>query len=262
MLDKWALDNNKFYKKLALELFERANLNSASCIHALCEQEYIDIRKIAPDVPIAIIPNGINLINLQFHTRTHAPQKTLLFLGRIHPKKGLENLIRAWKIANYNWLLVIAGPDENNHMVQLSQLIVDLNLEETVKLVGPKFENDKAILLSNADAFILPSFSEGLPMSILEAWSYSLPVLMTPQCNLPDGFEMKSAIKIQPEIDSIVHGLNYLFSMDEVDLNNMGLNGYNLVSERYTWESVAKKMTELYDWVLGKTDEPPFIRLD
>lgn len=263
MLDKWALNNSRLKKIIAMALFEKTNLNSANCVHALCEQEYHDIRKIASKVPIAIIPNGINLPIEKFSKQQNHEEKTVLFLSRIHPKKGLVNLIYAWgKIKTSNWKLIIAGPDENDHTSKLIQLIKELNLEKSVKLIGPKFGEEKTILLSKSDAFILPSFSEGLPMSVLEAWSYKLPVIMTPQCNLPDGFQTNSAIRIEPEIESIVDGLNKLFTMNENDLIQMGLNGYKLVCKKYTWESVAKQMIELYDWVLGKIEKPSFVRLD
>ncbi len=263
MLDAWALKNGRMKKQLVLFLYEKMNLQTANCIHALSEQEYIDTRKFAPKTPIAIIPNGINLPKNRISLSKDKVGKRLLFLGRIHPKKGIANLLNAWaKLNPKDWQLIIAGMDESNHESELMKLSSELNLNNKARFVGAKFGDEKDEILRNADAFILPSFSEGLPMSVLEAWSYKLPVLMTTQCNLPDGFAKQSAIQIQPEVESIIQGLEKLFAMSDDERIEMGNNGFNLVSEKYTWESAANQMIKLYDWVLGKTEKPSFVRLD
>jgi poly(glycerol-phosphate) alpha-glucosyltransferase len=93
-------------------------------------------------------------------------------------------------------------------------------------------------------------------MSVLEAWSFGLPVVMTAECNLPEGFSADAAIQIETDAPSIAHGLNGLFSMNEVDLNEMGRRGRELVKQRFTWQTVATQMKEVYDWMLGGGDIP------
>jgi poly(glycerol-phosphate) alpha-glucosyltransferase len=88
-------------------------------------------------------------------------------------------------------------------------------------------------------------------MSVLEAWSYGLPVVMTPECNLPEGFAADAAIRIDTSAESIAEGLSTLFSMNDADLMTMGAKGRGLVEERFTWKSVAAQMREVYDWMLG-----------
>ena len=112
-------------------------------------------------------------------------QRILLYLGRIHPKKGLVGLVRAWKrvqmtAEGQGWCLVVAGWDQCGHASQLSALVHELSLDRSVRLVGPQFDRNKDATFHAVDAFILPSFSEGLPVAVLEAWSHGLPVLMTP----------------------------------------------------------------------------------
>lgn len=191
--------------------------------------------------------------------------KKLLFLGRIHPKKGIKELIQAWsqlqKRADVSWELIIAGWDDGGYSNDLIQLVESLGLSHSIKFIGPVFGQGKDELLRNVDAFILPSFSEGLPMSILEAWSYNLPVVMTDFCNLPDGFEVNAAIKIDPEINSIAVGLGKLMSLSSAQLNELGNNGRSLVEEKFTWDIVSKKMSELYHWCLNGGDVPNFVRL-
>jgi poly(glycerol-phosphate) alpha-glucosyltransferase len=123
-----------------------------------------------------------------------------------------------------------------------------------VVFYGPAFGEQKEALLRSAEAFILPSFSEGLPMSVLEAWSYGLPVVMTPECNLPEGFAKQAALEFRTRegsfqgLDfSFQHGLRSLIEMTEVQRWEMGMRGRRLVEEKFTWPKVAAQMKEIFD---------------
>jgi poly(glycerol-phosphate) alpha-glucosyltransferase len=278
-LDPWALSNAAWKKRVASLLFKNRQLHKASCIRALCQSESEAIRAYGLANPISIIPNGVNLPEGDLTKTEAGERKTLLFLGRIHPKKGLTNALRAFKKAldsrpstlNPSWQFVIAGWDQNGHQRELMQMCQELGLkseklnlesakvgrfDSEVVFYGPAFKEEKEALLRSADAFILPSLSEGLPMSVLEAWAYELPVVMTPECNLPEGFAADAAIQIETDAPSIAHGLNGLFSMNEADLNEMGRRGRELVKQRFSWQTVATQMKEVYDWMLGGGDIP------
>jgi poly(glycerol-phosphate) alpha-glucosyltransferase len=221
--------------------------------HALCQSEADSIRAYGLKTPIAIIPNGVELPSLQTsspNSQTH--KKQLLFLGRIHPKKGLAELISGWeKSALKGWDLIIVGWDDGNHLAGLQQQADDLGVGDSISFPGPQYGEEKEALLRNADAFILPSFSEGLPMSVLEAWSYGLPVVMTDFCNLPEGFSAGAALRIEPNIESIAQGLAQLDSMSETDLSAMGTHGRTLVERSFTWDKIAQDMKAVYEWCLG-----------
>lgn len=276
MLDSWALKNSAWKKYIAGLLFEKKHLHHAACLHALCESEYQSIRDYGLTNPVAIIPNGVYLPNkqstlLQPDWAIDLPRdcKVLLFLGRIHPKKGLLNLLNSWAHVREQlttnagpWRLVIAGWDQGSHQGELERLAKELGVDESVYFVGPQFDNNKAASLARADAFVLPSFSEGLPMSVLEAWSYSLPVLMTQECNLPEGFESQSALEMTPDTDSIAAALDRLFSMSEDDRLTMGEQGQKLVESRFNWKKVAAEMCAVYEWVLGRGPKPSCVTTD
>ena len=261
MLDSWALKNSRFKKIISLMLFERKNLRTADCIHALCEKELQDIKKIVSDVPIAIIPNGVYLPILKNNKLKNNEVKRLLFLGRIHPKKGLTNLLKAWEEVSKikKWELVIAGVDENGYESYLKKLSIEKNIYKSVKFVGPVFGKEKENLLLSADAFILPSFSEGLPMSVLEAWSYKLPVIMTPECNLEIGFQKGAAIEIDTTVIGITNGILELLEYDNLELIKKGVIGYELVRKDFTWDIVSEKMEKVYLWLSGLNDKPDFV---
>jgi poly(glycerol-phosphate) alpha-glucosyltransferase len=305
MLDHWALRNSRWKKRLAGWLYENAHLREAACLHALCESEARAMRAFGLKNPICIIPNGIDLPSLvesselrvesSIFDRFAQGRKVLLYLGRIHPKKGLVNLLRAWKqtlnpqpSTLNSWVLAIAGWDQGGHEAELKRLcdemgIAWLDIREhrtsnvqhptsniwtpdarpptSIVFLGPQFGEDKAACYRNCDAFILPSFSEGLPMVVLEAWAYGKPVLMTPECNLPEGFAANAALRIEPSVESIVQGLQELFRTPHSTLRNLGDNGRALVAEKFAWPKIASEMKAVYDWVLGGGPKPGCVQL-
>jgi glycosyltransferase involved in cell wall biosynthesis len=125
-----------------------------------------------------------------------------------------------------------------------------------VVFLGPQFNQGKVACYHNCDAFILPSFSEGLPMVILEAWAYRKPVLMTSQCNLPEGFTASAAIQIEPEVGSITAGLDFLFHAAGDQIHTLGKNGHSLVATRFNWPRCAQEMLQVYHWLLGSGPKP------
>lgn len=283
MLDPWAVRNSAWKKKLVGWLFANESLRKAACIHALCQSEAEAVRTYGLKNPVAVIPNGVVLPDFDhstFNFQRPTRRRRLLFLGRIHPKKGLKELIEAWSLVQGawrdDWELIIAGWDDGGHLdglkTQASSLRLHWSVEElasdfcsrpsTLYFLGPKFGEEKDALLRSVDAFILPSFSEGLPMSLLEAWSYGLPVVMTPQCNIPLGFEQGAAVRIDPETESIAEGLRQFFSLPDDDQEAMGLRGRRMVKEQFTWEKIAEDMCSVYKWVLGGGSPPACVRFD
>jgi len=151
---------------------------------------------------------------------------------------------------------VIAGWDQEGHEGELKALCRELglrfadkqNLDGDVIFFGPAFGEEKEKLLRSAAGFILPSLSEGLPMSVLEAWAYGLPVVMTPECNLPEGFASQAALEIRNGGmgNRNWEGLRALLDMSDSDRIEMGRQGRRLVEERFTWPKVAAQMHELF----------------
>lgn len=304
MLDSWALANSGWKKRLAGAFFENAHLREAACLHALCESEAVAMRSHGLRNPIAMIPNGVVLPGAASCSVPlgDVGSKTLLFLGRLHPKKGLPEALRAWsqvmKGGATGWRFVIAGWDQGGHEAELKRLCAglgvrfaeisadelvnnrQLNVENAVAFVGPVFGGVKGRLLEMADAFILPSLSEGLPMSVLEAWAYGLPVLMTEECHLPEGFAAGAAVRIclggagdkgRETSDEggtgvgfvsahdgcgVTRGMRELMAMSDEGRAMMGRRGRALVEERFTWPKVAGQMRAVYEWVLGMGAKP------
>jgi glycosyltransferase involved in cell wall biosynthesis len=271
-LDRWALAHRGWKKKLATLAYERRHLHGAACLQALNEAELASIRAAGLTNPVCVIPNGVDLpVNESvgppsWRQGLPADAAILLFLGRLAPQKGLLHLLDGLALARDaamagDWHLVVAGWGEAAYRTHLERQSAALGLRDIVHFVGPLFDEEKARTLAAANAFVLPSLSEGLPIAVLEAWAARLPVLMTPQCNLPEGFSEVGAIAISADAESIEQGLRRLFAMSPVRRRQVGALGHRLVAERYSWAHVANQMEAVYRWVLGRGDRPDTVRL-
>ena len=278
MLERWALKNARWKKQIAALLYENTHLRDAACLRALCEAEAQSIRAYGMRNPVCIIPNGVDLPdlvessaleveNLPFQKFAQG-RKVLLYLGRLHPKKNVANLVRAWKqtleshpLTPENWVLVIAGWDQGGYERELKKLSSDDGLPASVSFLGPLFGQEKEAAYRVCDAFILPSLSEGLPMTVLEAWAHAKPVLMTPECNLPEGFAAGAALQIGTSPEEIAAGLKQLAEMTEDDRRAMGARGRTLVATKFSWPRIGEQMRSVYDWVFGSGPTPQTVRL-
>ena len=277
MLDRWALANRRWKKRLAGLAFETRHLRGAACLHALCASELESIRDVGLRNPVCVIPNGVEISSAPpvatpplWRGKIPGRAAVLLFLGRIAPQKGIPDLLRGF--ARYRqaaaggsmqpkWHLVIAGWGEDAYRTNLQQLATELGLDAVVHFVGPQFGEEKERSFAVADAFVLPSISEGLPIAVLEAWAAHLPVLMTPRCNLSIGFERGVALSIEPEPGSIAEGLRKLASLQPAQRRQIGEQGANLVAESFSWPKAAESMEAVYRWMLGRGDRPDTVDL-
>jgi poly(glycerol-phosphate) alpha-glucosyltransferase len=272
MLDPWALDNAGWKKRLAGWVYENASLRGAACLHALNPDERQAIRDYGVEGPVGVVPNGVELPDEQgtpvppWHGQGASEDRVLLFLGRIHPKKGLTELLEGWARLSgapvaAPWRLAIVGWDDGGHLAELKERAAALGLSNDVWFLGPRYGDEKDAAFRHADGFILPSHSEGLPMAVLEAWSYRLPVLMTPQCNLDEGFAADAAFRIEPTPEGIADGLRTFIETAPDDREKMGERGRALVEAEYTWPQIARSLRAVYRWVLGAGERPECVHV-
>jgi poly(glycerol-phosphate) alpha-glucosyltransferase len=156
----------------------------------------------------------------------------------------------------------MAGWDQDGHQLELENIVADLGIGGSVHFVGFQDEAAKMRVYHDADAFILPSFSEGLPMTVLEAWAHGLPVIITPECNLPEGFAAGAAIRVKANAADVARGLGILFSMTDEERNDMGLRGRQLVAERFSWSRTAAEIHAVYEWILSGGAPPSCVITD
>jgi len=260
MFSVWALRRSSWKKRLARALYEDRNFKGCACWHALSRAEYLAIRRIGFRQPVAIIPNGVELPP-PLEAGVGSSGKVLLYLGRFHPVKNLEALLQAWDGLNpqkkRGWRLRMCGWGDAAYEQKLRGLG-----RKDVEWKGPVFSHAKEAVFRDAAAFVLPSLSEALPMSVLEAWSYGLPVLMSGACSLPEGFDSLAAFDTGTTVNSVGDALGRMIALNDGDRGAMGVNGLNLVKERFAWSTVAQSMAEVYRWVLGAGPKPNCVVLD
>lgn len=266
MLDPWALNQARLKKALVSRWFQDEHLRRAGCLHALNAAEASAMRAYGLTNPICIVPNGVDLPPA-VPEKPRTDTKTLLFLGRIDRKKGVRELIQAWSLTQetmrlHHWRLQVSGWGNPQEVAGARALVEEMQLDNTVELTGPLFGREKAAAFVGASAFILPSFSEGMPVAVLEAWSYRLPVIMTPQCNIPEGFESSAAIRTLPETKAVADALVKLAELPDPERIAMGGTGRALVETRFTWDRIAADLAAVYNWMLGGGSPPSNVLRD
>jgi glycosyltransferase involved in cell wall biosynthesis len=262
MLTSWASAHHRWKKRAAWTLFQQRDLFSASALHGTSEQEAIDFRKTGYRGPIAIVPNGVELPELMDEPPIARDTRTALCVTRIHPVKGLMNLVEAWSTARPGgWRMIIAGSDEEGHRAELESAVAARGLTGVFEFVGPVEGEQKQKLYREADLFILPSHSENFGMSIAEALAHNLPVITTRGTPWKDLIECHCGWWVEIGADPLARALAEVTQMDDQTRRQMGERGRQLVAQEYSWSRVAKEMKSVYQWLLGRGERPQCVRL-
>jgi glycosyltransferase involved in cell wall biosynthesis len=270
MAEPWALRHKYWKKRIYLALVEAKNLRRASCLHALSRPEIDHLRALAPWTPIGFIPNGVDLAfaeNLPPRSLLEADHPeligkfVLLFFGRLHVKKGLDLLAEALgRIAadRPDVHLLLAGIDDGAWIPfrdQMEQIGQGARLTYLGHIAGERARR----AWGAADAFVLPSYSEGFSMAVLEALACRLPSLITTACHFPEVAVAEAAITVTPDADSVTRGLRELLERSPAQRAQLGFNGRRLVEESYTWDRQAERLAEVYRWLAGGGPVPDVV---
>jgi glycosyltransferase involved in cell wall biosynthesis len=255
--DPWAFRHHRAKKVLYWHLVENRNYRQAATIIALTGSEAQQVKRMGIPGPVEVIPNGVFLSDFAetafprtstdiYQGKRRGDRRVVLYLGRIHLKKGIDTLVAALKIIprEERPLLVIAGHGDRWYENKIKNQVLDLQLTEDVLFTGMVTGAEKFRLLKSSDLLILASRSEGLPHAVLEGMAARKPVIITPACNLPEVEERQAGFVI-PEDAAMLAGVIRRLAADPRLREKMGENGYNLVQDRFTWEAVAVKTLEL-----------------
>ena len=262
MLEPWALQHGTFKKRLALHIYQRAALEYASVIFATSEQEYQGIRQVGIKSAVAVIPNGVDFGERSTVTPGFVQnnKKTMLFLSRIHKKKGLVNLVRAWKeIDNKEWQLVIAGPDEGGHLAEIVKLSEYLGCANII-FCGEVSDSDKQSFYYNSDVFVLPTYSENFGVVVAEALTCGLPVITTVGAPWADLEYYKCGWWVKIGQKPLELALRDAMDLDPKVLKSMG-DRAKVLGEKFNWPEIARRTKRVYDFLLGGV-QPVDLRTD
>lgn len=264
--ERWRYASPK--KALYLRLLFRPIVNGAACLHALTAAERDACRAAGIQVPIAVIPNGVDVKEFE---HLPPPQEAdhlwpmlrnrlvVLFLGRLSPEKGLEPLLKAWRQvtrAVANAALVLAGPDVRGYRARVEAMVREEDLVDRVFLTGMVQGEEKRALLSRADLFVLPSYSEAFSVALLEALACAKPCVMTTGCHFPEVTHVGAGMVVPPKSEALAEALLHLLEAPDGQRRVMGEAGRNLVRRSYAWDVVARRMLTVYRCLVGGQEVP------
>ena len=262
MLEPWSLSQKKWKKRLAWWLYQRNDVQKSVCVFTTAKMEADHVSNLGITTCKAVIPNGIETDSYPCKTSIDVVKKQVLFLSRVHVKKGIEILFDAWKRIHSEfaeWQLLVVGNGEAEYIQSLENRVACLGLKDSIKILPPVFGNDKIQLYQESALFCLPSYSENFGMAIAEAMSCGTPVISTTNCPWEILNETKTGWCIDLSVDNLEYALREALTMNPTELYDMGQKASKLIYDNFDYRSVTRKTLRLYEWLLGGGEKPEFV---
>lgn len=255
----WAFTQGSFVKQWFWPLVQAPSLRVTTCFHATAMSEYEDIRRLGFHQPVAVIPNGIDIPDLK--EQPQGKYRTLLFLGRVHPIKGLDLLLPAWQTIQYrfpDWRLRIVGPDNGGYLAQMQTLAKKLALTR-IEFAGAVYGQQKWQVYRDADLFVLPTYSENFGMAVAESLAAGTPAVVTKGAPW-QGLETQGAgWWIDIGLDPLVAALEQALAGSPAVLEEMGQRGRVWMMRDYSWQHIGQQMAATYCWLLHGGCRPDWV---
>lgn len=262
MLEPWSLSQKKWKKKLAWWLYQRNDVQKSVCVFTTAKMEAEHVTNLGITTCKAVIPNGIETDSYPCKTSVDVVKKQVLFLSRVHVKKGVEVLFEVWKQIHpdyEDWQLLVIGNGEAEYIHSLENRVECLGLKESIKILPPVFGNDKIQIYQESALFCLPSYSENFGMAIAEAMSCGTPVITTTNCPWNILNDTKTGWCIDLNVDNLERALREALSMNPTELYDMGQKASKLIYENFDYRNVTRKTLTLYEWLLNGGEKPEFV---
>ena len=259
MLGKAAFAYSAKQKQIFWHFAQKNAMRAVTCFHATSEAEMADIRAFGLTAPVAVIPNGIDVPGAAL---AQPREKEVLYLGRIHPKKGIDKLLRAWALvcgSNPEWRLRIVGPSEQGHLEELENLSRSLFLMESVIFDGPVYGDEKSKAYSRASLFVLPTSNENFGMVVAEALSQSTPVVSTVGAPWQGLVREGCGWWVEHGSEPMADALSDAMRRSATELNAMGARGRDWMLRDFGWPEIAAQTEQLYTWCRGQAERPGFV---
>ena len=273
-LSPWAMRFGSPAKRLFWPLLQRPALERAACFHATAESEYEDIRRLGFRQPVAVIPNGVDLPGCEPTPRGaiddtgEEGRSTLLYLARIHPKKGLATLLGAWRAVQQRfpcWRLVVAGAEATGargHLAAMQRHAADLGAVR-VQFVGELRGRAKWDAYRRAALYVLPSYSENFGMTVAEALAAGTPVIVTRATPWQEVETVGAGWWIDAGVAALSASLRTALAAGEDELRRMGGRGRRWMRTAFAWPPIAARMARTYAWLRDeRRAAPDWVRLD
>ncbi|MFG6589227.1 glycosyltransferase [Sulfitobacter sp. MOLA879] len=259
MLGGPALAFSKLQKRLFWHIWQMRALRALNCVHVTAPSELEDIRLFGLTAPAAIIPNGIDVpehpVVLDKRNKT---VRQALHLGRIHPKKGIDRLLRAWSLINdaeEEWELRIVGPSERGYLEELRALAKQLNIRN-IRFEGPIYGVDKQRAYAEADLFVLPTHHENFGMVVAEALAQGTPVICSKGAPWEGLVSERCGWWVEHDPVTLAAAISEAKAISSKDLLRMGSRGRDWMRRDFSWDAIAQKMESVYQWCQRQGDRP------
>ena len=262
MLEPWSLSQKKWKKRLAWWLYQRNDVQKSACVFTTAKMEAEHVSALGITTCKAVIPNGIETVGYPCKSSIEGVKKQVLFLSRVHVKKGIELLFEAWKriLPDYvDWQLLVIGNGEAEYIHSLENRVENLGLKDCIKILPPVFGEAKIKVYQESALFCLPSFSENFGMAIAEAMSCGTPVITTTNCPWNIRNDTKTGWCIDLSVDNLENALREAMGMDANALYDMGQRASKLIYDNFDYRSVTRKTLRLYEWLLNSGEKPEFV---
>lgn len=263
-LGEAALQFSAIRKRLFWAVWQGRAARLAKCIHATSETEYAEIRAFGLRQPVSVIPNGISLPERPSVTGRSNASRTLLYLGRLHPKKGLDVLLEAWArvtAAHPDWTLRIVGPGEARYVSELETIVARDGIAR-VNFDGAIYGAEKQQAYRDADLFVLPTRNENFGMTVAEALAQGTPVISTTGAPWEGLGRNGCGWWIDQGVEPLSRTLNEAMALDPSRLKHMGRAGRDWMEREFGWAHIAEQMDATYQWMVEGGRPPPTIRKD
>ena len=249
--EPWSLKQKKLKKKIAWHLYQKKILVQSNMIHCASTQEEKNLLKLNKNFCTKVMPYGITNNSIKKKINSKKLQKKAIYFSRIHKKKGVENLIEAWKKVNdKNWILDICGPADSKKY--LNKLIINAKKNTKINFLKPIYSNKKKFkLFDNYDFLILPTYSENFGMIILESLARGLPVLTTANVPWMDIKKKNAGWITKASSASLVLILKKIFKYSKKDFYIKSKNAINL-AKRFSWNNISKLYVKTYYKLLNE----------
>ena len=251
MLNEWAMEQKWLQKRLYFTFFEKRALANADILRGVSPKETERIKRFFQSKEVVFIPNGVKTDNLLSFDSKPTDKMHFIFLGRLHYNKGVLPLVEAWLNSNINnnnrFSLQIIGPNEG----ELEKIQPFIQQSNNIIYHGAIFDAEKkAEILRGGHFFILPSFSEGFPSSVIEAMFYGNIPVITKECNFPEVFDKDLGFEITGQVENIKDRLNELSKLDISQLQNRFAASSDLIKKEYALDKIAQTQLTLFKRVL------------
>jgi glycosyltransferase involved in cell wall biosynthesis len=261
MLYEHNLAQRPLRKRAARWLYQDRVLHEAACLHATADEDAEGIRRHGFEAPIAVLPWGVDVPPGSAVQRADRP-RTVVYMGRLHPLKRLDTLVRAWAAVQANapgWSLAFAGAAEQGYDGTLEALAADAGVAATVRFDGLLHGAARERAFADAAVVVQPSPAENFSLAIAEALSRGVPAIATHGAPWRALEAQRCGWWIEPGAEPLARALREAIVMSDDERRAMGERARRYARAQFDWETVADRTIEMYEWTLGRGSQPEFV---